>query len=112
AAAPAAAAPAAAAPAAAAPAAANTTQQTTSSVTADGEKVYRSICFSCHDVGIANSPKLGDKAAWGPRIAAGQESLYKHALNGLNAMPAKGGNPALSDADVKAAVDWMAAQAQ
>ncbi|WP_298658689.1 c-type cytochrome, partial [uncultured Thiothrix sp.] len=110
--APAAAAPAAAAPAAAAPAAANPTEQTSSSVSADGEKVYRSICFSCHDVGIANSPKLGDKTAWAPRIAAGKDSLYNHALNGLNAMPAKGGNPALSDADIKAAVDWMAAQAQ
>ncbi|TXH67943.1 MAG: cytochrome c5 family protein [Thiothrix sp.] len=110
--APAAAAPAAAAPAAAAPAAANSTTQVTSSVSADGEKVYRSICFSCHDVGIANSPKLGDKAAWAPRIAAGQDSLYNHAINGLNAMPAKGGNPALSDADIKAAVDWMTAQVQ
>ena len=98
--------------AAAAPAAANPTEQTSSSVSADGEKVYRSICFSCHDVGIANSPKLGDKTAWAPRIAAGKDSLYNHALNGLNAMPAKGGNPALSDADIKAAVDWMAAQAQ
>ncbi|HPY40392.1 MAG TPA: c-type cytochrome, partial [Thiolinea sp.] len=78
----------------------------------DGEKIYRSICFSCHDVGIANSPKLGDKTTWGPRIANGKETLYTHALGGFNAMPAKGGNPALSDAEVKAAVDWMAAQAQ
>ena len=95
--------------AAAAPAAA---QQASSGIAVDGEKVYRSICFSCHDVGIANSPKLGDKTAWSPRIAAGQETLYTHAIAGFNAMPAKGGNPALSDNEVKAAVDWMAAQAQ
>lgn len=90
----------------------DTAQQAAPAASIDGEKIYRSICFSCHDVGIANSPKLGDKAVWAPRLAAGQASLYTHALNGLNAMPAKGGNPALSDAEVKAAVDWMAAQAQ
>lgn len=90
----------------------DTAQQAAPAASIDGEKIYRSICFSCHDVGIANSPKLGDKAVWAPRLAAGQASLYTHALNGFNAMPAKGGNPALSDAEVKAAVDWMAAQAQ
>ena len=90
----------------------DTAQQAAPAASIDGEKIYRSICFSCHDVGIANSPKLGDKAVWAPRLAAGHASLYTHALNGLNAMPAKGGNPALSDAEVKAAVDWMAAQAQ
>ncbi|MGB4880173.1 MAG: c-type cytochrome, partial [Thiolinea sp.] len=87
-------------------------QQAAPSASIDGEKIYRSICFSCHDVGIANSPKLGDKAVWAPRIAAGQATMYTHALQGLNAMPAKGGNLALSDDEVKAAVDWMAAQAQ
>ncbi|MBU0654658.1 MAG: c-type cytochrome [Gammaproteobacteria bacterium] len=78
----------------------------------DGEKVYKSICFSCHDVGVANSPKLGDKEAWAPRIAAGAETMYGTALNGKGAMPAKGGNPALSDAEVKAAVDFMVGKAQ
>lgn len=92
--------------------AADTAAQAAPVASIDGEKVYRSICFSCHDVGIANSPKLGDKTAWTPRIAAGQETLYTHALQGFNAMPAKGGNPALSDAEVKAAVDWMAVQVQ
>ena len=97
--------------AAAAPVA-DTAQQAAPTAGIDGEKIYRSICFSCHDVGIANSPKLGDKAAWAPRLAAGQETLYTHSLQGFNAMPAKGGNPALSDDEVKAAVDWMASQAQ
>ncbi|WP_287603619.1 c-type cytochrome [Thiothrix sp.] len=96
-----AAAPAPAAPAAAAPVAA-----------VDGEKVYKGICFSCHDVGVAGSPKLGDKAAWAPRIATGNDTLYGTAINGKNAMPAKGGNPALSDAEIKAAVDFMVSKSK
>jgi cytochrome c5 len=55
---------------------------------------------------------VGDKAAWAPRIATGKDALYKAALNGLNAMPAKGGNPSLSDEQVKAVVDYMVAQAK
>ncbi|MEZ5450731.1 MAG: c-type cytochrome [Thiolinea sp.] len=78
----------------------------------DGEKIYRSLCFSCHDGGIAGAPKLGDKEAWGPRIAAGMDSLYQNSINGKGVMPAKGGNPALSDDEVKAAVDWMVGQSQ
>ncbi|CAA6803543.1 MAG: Cytochrome c5 [uncultured Thiotrichaceae bacterium] len=78
----------------------------------DGEKIYRGLCFSCHDAGIANSPKLGDKAAWAPRIAAGAESMYANSINGIGIMPAKGGNPALSDDEIKAAVDWMVQQSQ
>ncbi|WP_020396960.1 c-type cytochrome [Thiolinea disciformis] len=76
----------------------------------NGEKTYRSACFACHDAGVANAPKLGDKAAWGPRIANGMDTLYTHSLTGFNAMPAKGGNAALSDDDVKAAVDFMVSQ--
>jgi cytochrome c5 len=78
----------------------------------DGEKVYKGICFSCHDVGVAGSPKFGDKAAWAPRIATGAEALYNNAVNGKGAMPAKGGNPALSEAEIKAAVDYMVANAK
>ena len=77
---------------------------------ANGEKTYKATCFACHDVGVAGAPKLGDKAAWEPRIAAGKDALYHSSLNGKNAMPAKGGNAALSDADVKAAVDYMVGQ--
>lgn len=82
---------------------------------ADGEKVYKGLCFSCHDMGIANAPKLGDKEAWAPRIAAGMDAMHETALHGnpaKPAMPAKGGNPALSDEEVKAAVDWMVSQSQ
>lgn len=78
----------------------------------DGEKIYKGICFSCHDVGVAGSPKFGDKAAWAPRIAAGTESLYHNAINGKGVMPAKGGQMGLSDAEVKAAVDYMVAHAK
>jgi cytochrome c5 len=61
----------------------------------------------CHNSGVAGAPKLGDKEAWAPRIAKGQESLYSVAIKGEGAMPAKGGNAALSDDEVKAAVDHM-----
>ncbi|WP_421866960.1 c-type cytochrome [Motiliproteus sp.] len=74
---------------------------------ASGESTYKSLCFSCHDTGLAGAPKLGDKAAWEPRLATGIEAIYNTAINGRGAMPAKGGNPALSDADVKATVDYM-----
>ncbi|MCW8886031.1 MAG: c-type cytochrome [Motiliproteus sp.] len=76
------------------------------------EKTYKSLCFSCHDNGIAGAPKLGDQAVWAPRIAAGMDTLYATAINGKGAMPPKGGNVSLSDEAVKAAVDYMVAQAQ
>lgn len=77
-----------------------------------GEGVYKSACDACHAAGVAGAPKLGDKAAWSKRIAAGKATLYEHSIKGFNAMPAKGGNTALSDADVKAAVDYLVAQAK
>ncbi len=107
------AAPAAAAPAAqAAPAAAAPAAQAAPAAAIDGEKVYKSTCFACHDVGVANAPKLGDKAAWDARVATGKDALYSSALQGKNVMPAKGGNANLSDDEVKAAVDYMVGKAQ
>jgi len=88
------------APAAAAPAA------------VDGKKVYDGVCMVCHAAGVAGAPKFGDRAAWAPRLKTGLDALYASALKGKNAMPAKGGNAALSDADVKAAVDFMTAAAK
>lgn len=79
---------------------------------ADGKKTYETVCAACHATGAANAPKAGDKGAWAPRIAQGVEALYKSALNGKNVMPARGGNPALGDAEVKAAVDHMVALAK
>jgi len=58
------------------------------------------------------APKAGDKAAWAPRIAQGLPTLHEHANKGIRAMPAKGGNPALSDDQVNAAVDYMVSLAK
>ena len=79
---------------------------------AHGEQIYRQACAFCHDKGIAGAPKTGDAVAWAPRLAQGMDGLYASALRGKGAMPAKGGNPSLADADVKAAVDYLAAQSR
>lgn len=80
----------------------------------DGKVVYDNLCHACHEAGIAGAPKVGDAAAWKPRIAQGEDTLFNHAINGFQgksgAMPAKGGNPSLSDDQVKAAVRWMTSQ--
>jgi cytochrome c5 len=75
----------------------------------DGKKTYDTTCMACHAAGVAGAPKFGDKAAWAPRIKTGVEALYGSALKGKGAMPPKGGNAALGEADVKAAVDYMVA---
>ncbi|MCM2342675.1 c-type cytochrome [Rhodoferax sp.] len=76
-----------------------------------GKKVYGSVCALCHAAGVAGSPKPGDKADWGPRIAQGNDVLYKHAIEGFTGakgmMPAKGGGVNLTEDEVKAAVDHM-----
>jgi cytochrome c5 len=79
---------------------------------AHGQQIYRQACAFCHDKGVAASPKIGDAAAWSPRLAQGMDVLYASALHGKRAMPAKGGNPSLADADVKAAVDYLVAQSR
>jgi cytochrome c5 len=80
----------------------------------DGQHVYQASCVACHGTGIAGAPKVGDKGQWAARVSAGTEALYQSALMGKQSptgvMPAKGGNPSLSDQDVKAAVDFMVAQ--
>jgi cytochrome c5 len=83
---------------------------------ASGDSVYKAACAACHTAGVAGAPKTGDKTQWAPRMAQGKDTLYKHAIVGfqgkVGVMPAKGGNTALSDADVKAAVDFMLASAK
>ena len=74
----------------------------------NGEKIYSANCASCHAAGVLGAPKVGDKAAWAPRVKQGKEVLYTHALNGFKMMPPKGGNPGLKDDEVKAAIDFMA----
>ena len=82
----------------------------------DGQQVYQATCVVCHDAGIAGAPKLGDKGQWAKHIAKGLDTLYASAVNGVQgsagAMPAKGGNPALSNAEVKAAVDYIVARSK
>ncbi|MFO1425738.1 MAG: c-type cytochrome [Steroidobacteraceae bacterium] len=77
----------------------------------DGKGVYDSTCTVCHGAGIGGAPKTGDKGAWGPRLAQGSATLYKHALEGFNGkagvMPPKGGRVDLSDDLIKQAVDHM-----
>lgn len=97
-------------PAAAAPAGA--TKVAAASGPADGKGVYEKVCNVCHGAGIAGAPKSGDKAAWGPRVAQGKPALYEHAIKGIRMMPAKGGNAALADVEVKAAVDYMVGMAK
>jgi len=81
-----------------------------------GEKVFKSVCFMCHQTGAAGAPMLGNKSDWAPRVAQGKPTLYKHALEGFTGnngtMPSRGGNPNLKNEDVKAAVDFMVAKAQ
>jgi len=77
-----------------------------------GEQVVKTVCTACHGAGLVGAPKIGDKAAWGPRLAEGPATLYAHALKGIRGMPPKGGNPSLSDAEVKAAVDYMIGQSK
>lgn len=77
-----------------------------------GEQIVSSVCASCHAAGLMQSPKLGSADDWAPRIEKGIETLYDHAINGFNMMPAKGGRADLSDEDVKAAVDHMVAEFQ
>ena len=78
----------------------------------DGKKLYQATCFSCHEAGVAGSPKIADKEAWAPRIATGVETLYLSAINGKGVMPPKGGNMNLSDDQIKAVVDYMVSQSQ
>ena len=77
-----------------------------------GEEVYNGACVACHGAGIAGAPKTGDKALWAPRIAQGVATLYEHAIKGFKTMPAKGGQVALSDDEVKASVDYQVAKSR
>ncbi len=79
---------------------------------AKGKSVYDVACFACHMTGAAGAPKMGDKAAWAPRIAQGMETLVHNAISGKNAMPPKGGRTDLSDQDVLSAVAYLVQQSQ
>ena len=97
-------------------AASSATTQVAATATAiiDGKKIYNGMCVACHGAGVAGAPRVGDKGAWAERIDKGATTLYANAINGVQGssgvMPAKGGNPALSDDEIKAVVDYMVAQ--
>jgi cytochrome c5 len=90
--------------------AAPATQKTAAA--ADGKVVYDKVCVACHQVSVAGSPRLGDKAAWAPRIKTGTDALVQSVIKGKNAMPPRAGNPSLSEAEIRAAVDFMVSQSK
>jgi cytochrome c5 len=73
-----------------------------------GEQVFQAVCTACHTAGVAGAPKVGDNAAWAPFIKSGFDAMMNVALHGKGGMPAKGGNPTLSDFEVARAVVYMA----
>ncbi len=76
------------------------------------DEIYTGVCAACHATGAAGAPKVGDAAAWAPRIAQGNDTLYKHALGGFNMMPAKGTCADCSDDDIKHVVDLMVSKSK
>lgn len=79
---------------------------------ATGEQIVQASCYACHGTGAAGAPKIGDKEAWAPRIAQGEEALLTNAIKGLRAMPPRGACMDCTDEDLKAAVDYMVSQSQ
>ena len=77
-----------------------------------GKEIWKGTCQVCHATGMLGAPRIGDKAAWAPRIAKGMDTLKDHALHGFNQMPAKGANEALSDEDVVKALEYMVSQSK
>ncbi|WP_166269588.1 c-type cytochrome [Marinobacter caseinilyticus] len=77
-----------------------------------GEEVYSAVCQSCHANGVAGAPIVGDKDAWSARVDQGLETLVSHAINGINAMPAKGGCASCPDEEIANAVEHMVEQVQ
>jgi cytochrome c5 len=85
--------------------------------TLDGKTIFGNLCQTCHTNAATGAPVITDKSNWAPRIAQGLDTLFKHAIEGFQGkdgklMPAKGGNPSLTDAQVKATVQWMVSQAK
>ena len=76
-----------------------------------GEDIVKATCAACHQAGVANAPKLGDRASWAPFIKNGLNSMVATAIKGKGAMPPKGGDASLTDAEITRAVVFMANQA-
>ena len=97
------------APAAAAPAAAEAAAEAQTAAI-DGESIYKKSCQACHVAGVAGAPKTGDKDAWAPRIAKGNDALMASVTNGMNAMPPKGGCMSCSEDELRAAMEYLLEQ--
>lgn len=72
-----------------------------------GQEVYNKVCMACHAAGVLGAPKVGAKDLWEPRVAQGLDTLVNHAVNGIRAMPAKGGDPSLTEANIKDSIIYM-----
>lgn len=72
-----------------------------------GQEVFNKVCMACHATGAAGAPKVGAQDQWEPRFAQGLDTLVKNSVNGIRGMPAKGGNPALTEANLKDAIVYM-----
>ncbi len=77
-----------------------------------GEQIFNTACTACHSTGAAGAPKLGDKEAWAPRIAAGMDALMNSAINGKKSMPPRGTCADCSDEELKHAVEYMVSKSQ
>ncbi|MDC0661299.1 c-type cytochrome [Marinobacter sp. SS21] len=77
-----------------------------------GDAVYNAVCMACHSTGAAGAPIVGDAGAWGARIDKGLDTLISHAINGFNAMPAKGGCANCPDEEIQAAVEYMVSESK
>jgi len=77
-----------------------------------GSEVYDAVCMACHTTGAAGAPVIGDAGAWAPRVDQGMETLISHAVNGYNAMPAKGGCASCPDEEIEAAVEHIVAESK
>ena len=72
-----------------------------------GVEVYNKVCAACHATGTLGAPKVGAKDQWEPRFAQGLDTLVTHAVGGIRAMPPKGGDPSLTEANLKDAIVYM-----
>jgi len=77
-----------------------------------GSEVYGAVCMACHTTGAAGAPVIGNASAWAPRIEQGLDTLISHAINGYNAMPAKGGCASCPDEEIQAAVEHLVAESK
>ncbi|HTN35013.1 MAG TPA: c-type cytochrome [Marinobacter sp.] len=77
-----------------------------------GEEVYNAVCMACHTTGAAGAPVIGNKDSWAPHIEKGMDTLINHAINGFNAMPAKGGCASCPDEEIENAVEYIVSQSK